>query len=34
MYQGCAETKNLEEQLKESKEKLRVLKANIRAKNN
>jgi transcriptional regulator with XRE-family HTH domain len=34
MYQGCAETKNLEEQLKESKEKLRVLKTNIRAKNN
>jgi len=34
MYQGCAETKNLEEQLKDSKEKLRVLKTNIRAKNN
>jgi len=34
MYQGCAETKNLEEQLKESKQKLQMLKTNIRAKSN
>jgi len=34
MYQGCSETKNLEEQLKESKEKLQTLKANIKAKSN
>lgn len=34
MYQGCGETKNLEQQLKESKEKLQTLKANIRAKSN
>ncbi|MFT3950209.1 MAG: helix-turn-helix transcriptional regulator [Agriterribacter sp.] len=34
MYQGCSETKNLEEQLKASKEKLQVLKAQIKTKNN
>lgn len=36
MYQGCNadQAKTLEKQLKESKEKLQVLKANIKAKNN
>ncbi|HET7117838.1 MAG TPA: helix-turn-helix transcriptional regulator [Hanamia sp.] len=34
MYQGCSDVKNLEEQLKESKQKLQVLKANIKAKSN
>lgn len=34
MYQGCADAKDLEEQLKESKQKLQTLKANIKAKNN
>jgi transcriptional regulator with XRE-family HTH domain len=36
MYQGCNanQVKTLEKQLKESKEKLQVLKTNIRAKNN
>ncbi len=34
MYQGCSETKNIEEELKESKQKLEMLKANVRAKRN
>ena len=34
MYQGCAETKNIEEELKKSKQKLEMLKANVRAKRN
>jgi len=34
MFQGCSETKNLEQQLKQSKEKLQTLKANIKAKSN
>lgn len=36
MYQGCnaEQVKTLEKQIKESKEKLQVLKTNIRAKNN
>lgn len=34
MYQGCSDAKNLEEHLKESKQKLQVLKANIKAKSN
>ena len=36
MYQGCNadQVKTLEKQLKESKEKLQMLKTNIRAKNN
>lgn len=34
MYQGCDETKNLEEKLKESQKKLEMLKANVKAKSN
>jgi transcriptional regulator with XRE-family HTH domain len=34
MYQGCAETKNLEEQLEKSTGKLEMLKTNIKAKRN
>lgn len=34
MFQGCSDTKNLEDELKKSKKKLEMLKVNIKAKNN
>ncbi|HEY0297651.1 MAG TPA: helix-turn-helix transcriptional regulator [Arachidicoccus sp.] len=34
LYQGCSEAKNLEEQLKESREHLKKLQTNIKVKNN
>ncbi len=34
MYQGCSDTKNLEDELKKSKQKLEMLKAKERAKRN